>query len=81
MRDVAAHRSGNLRGGRKEPDCVGCDYWPTVVANNVWSIFDFAVVTSDQPVGIRVLGYGDAISYQYPGGLNLQMIAPPIVIY
>ena len=26
---------------------VGCDYWPTVVANNVWSIFDFAVVVAN----------------------------------
>ena len=26
---------------------VGCDYWPTVVANNVWSIFDYAVVVAN----------------------------------
>ena len=26
---------------------VGCDYWPTVLANNVWSIFDFAVVVAN----------------------------------
>jgi hypothetical protein len=26
---------------------IGCDYWPTVVANAVWSIFDFAVVVSN----------------------------------
>lgn len=26
---------------------VGCDYWPTVNANNVWSIFDYAVVVSN----------------------------------
>lgn len=26
---------------------VGCDYWPTVNANAVWSIFDFAVVVSN----------------------------------
>lgn len=26
---------------------IGCDYWPTVVANAVWSIFDFAVVISN----------------------------------
>jgi hypothetical protein len=26
---------------------IGCDYWPTVVANNVWSIFDFAVVVAN----------------------------------
>jgi hypothetical protein len=26
---------------------VGCDYWPTVVANNIWSTFDFAVVVAN----------------------------------
>ena len=26
---------------------VGCDYWPTVVANNVWSIFDYAVIVAN----------------------------------
>jgi len=26
---------------------VGCDFWPTVVANNVWSIFDYAVVVAN----------------------------------
>src|SRR6476659_1695607 len=26
---------------------VGCDYWPTVVANSVWSVFDFAVVVAN----------------------------------
>jgi hypothetical protein len=26
---------------------MGCDYWPTVVANNVWSVFDYAVVVSN----------------------------------
>ena len=26
---------------------IGCDFWPTVVANNVWSIFDFAVVVAN----------------------------------
>src|SRR5678815_1730232 len=26
---------------------VGCDYWPTVNANNVWSIFDFAAVVAN----------------------------------
>jgi hypothetical protein len=25
----------------------GCEFWPTVVANNVWSIFDFAVVVGN----------------------------------
>ena len=35
------------------------------------------VLTSTVPVGIQVLGYGLYTSYQYPGGLNLQLIAPP----
>jgi hypothetical protein len=29
------------------------------------------------PVGIQVLGYGTATSYQYPGGSDLIAIAPP----
>jgi hypothetical protein len=35
------------------------------------------VMTSDQTVGIQVIGYGSYTSYQYPGGLNLNVIAPP----
>ncbi len=34
-------------------------------------------LTSDQAVGIQVIGYGQYTSYQYPGGLNLIAIAPP----
>ncbi len=26
---------------------VGCEFWPTVTANNVWSIFDFAAVVAN----------------------------------
>ena len=26
---------------------VGCDYWPTVTPNAVWSIFDYAVVVAN----------------------------------
>jgi hypothetical protein len=26
---------------------IGCDYWPTVTGNAVWSVFDFAVVISN----------------------------------
>lgn len=33
-------------------------------------------LTSTQPVGLQVVGYGDYTSYQYPGGLNLNLIAP-----
>jgi hypothetical protein len=35
------------------------------------------LLTSDQPVGVQVMGYGSYTSYQYPGGLNLTLIAPP----
>jgi hypothetical protein len=26
---------------------VGCDFWPTVTGNNVWSVFDFAAVVAN----------------------------------
>jgi hypothetical protein len=35
------------------------------------------VVASDQPIGIQILGYGAYTAFQYPGGLDLQHIAPP----
>ena len=35
------------------------------------------IITSKKPIGIQVLGYGDFTSYQYPGGLNLKLVAPP----
>ena len=36
-------------------------------------------LTSDKPVGIQVMGYGQYTSYQYPGGSDLLAIAPPPV--
>lgn len=35
------------------------------------------VLSGDQPFGIQVVGYGSYTSYMYPGGLNLELIAPP----
>jgi hypothetical protein len=35
-------------------------------------------LVADQPVGLQVMGYGFATSYQYPGGLDLRGIAPPL---
>ncbi len=32
---------------------------------------------SDVPVGLQILGYGRCTRHQYPGGLNLGLIAPP----
>jgi hypothetical protein len=43
---------------------LGCDYWPTVTANNVWSVFDFAVVVANggmNPAMVTVTGGGTAI--------------------
>lgn len=39
------------------------------------------VLEADQPVGLQVMGYGFATSYQVPGGLNLLRIAEPPVIF
>jgi hypothetical protein len=41
---------------------IGCDYWPTVTANSVWSIFDYAVVVANagtQTANITVTGPGN----------------------
>lgn len=35
------------------------------------------VLLADAPVGIQVMGYGKYTSYHYPGGLDLDPIAPP----
>ena len=50
---------------------MGCDYWPTVVANNVWSIFDYAVVVANgqaTPVTVTVTGNGQNQMVTIPAG-------------
>ncbi len=37
-------------------------------------------LTSSEPVGLQVMGYGSFTSYTYPGGLSLARIAPPPVV-
>lgn len=37
------------------------------------------VLSATKPVGIQVMGYGSYTSYHYPGGSNLEHIAPPPV--
>jgi hypothetical protein len=34
-------------------------------------------LSATAPVGIQVVGYGRAASYQFPGGLNLNLITDP----
>jgi hypothetical protein len=51
-------------GAAMQSSYLGCDYWPTVTANNVWSVFDFAVVVANggmNPAMITVTGGGTAI--------------------
>lgn len=43
---------------------VGCDYWPTVLANNVWSIFDYAVVVANAGTATA------QVTVTGPGGVN-----------
>jgi hypothetical protein len=50
---------------------IGCDYWPTVVANTVWDIFDFAVVIANagqNPASVTVTG---------PSSTNQTATVPP----
>ncbi len=50
---------------------VGCDYWPTVLANNVWSIFDYAVVVANA-------GSATAqVTVTGPGGVNVMNTVAP----
>ena len=44
---------------------IGCDFYPTVIANNVWSIFDYAVVvanTGDSPANATVQRGGTTVA-------------------
>jgi hypothetical protein len=34
---------------------IGCDYWPTVVANAVWNVFDFAVVVANPGTSVAMV--------------------------
>ena len=50
---------------------IGCDYWPTVLANTVWDIFDFAVVVANPgqtAASVTVTG---------PSGTNQTAMVPP----
>jgi hypothetical protein len=44
---------------------IGCDFYPTVVANNVWSVFDYAVVVAnagDDPADVTVMRGGSMVA-------------------
>jgi IgGFc binding protein len=58
-------------GAASSKSYVGCDYWPTVTGNAVWSIFDYAVVVanaSGQTANITITG---------PSSTNQKGSVPP----
>jgi hypothetical protein len=50
---------------------VGCDYWPTVVANPVWSVFDFAVVVANAGTAAA------DVTVTGPGGVHVAQTVEP----
>jgi hypothetical protein len=61
---------------------VGCDYWPTVTANMVWSIFDFAAVVANagtNTASVTVTGPGDTNQTATVGPGQLSVVYLPWV--
>lgn len=61
---------------------VGCDFWPTVVANGVWSTFDFAAVVAnagDTAADIQVTHRGKLIATETVAPSSLKQIYLPWV--
>ncbi|MGD0528801.1 MAG: IgGFc-binding protein [Polyangiaceae bacterium] len=69
-------------GAASQQSYLGCDYWPTVTANNVWSVFDYAVVVANgqtTPAMVTVTGGGTAIAPVTVAPGQLQTIYLPWV--
>ncbi len=49
----------------------GCDFWPTVTANSVWSIFDYAVVVTNNS------GSTANVTVTGPSGVNVMATVAP----
>ena len=61
---------------------IGCDYWPTVTANAVWSIFDFAVVVSNPgttPADVTVTGPADDATPTVPTNEHVTVMPNQLV--
>ena len=56
---------------------IGCEYWPTTVANLVWDVFDFAVAVANpagaQPANVKVTRGATVVATVTvaPGGLQI----------
>lgn len=58
---------------------LGCEFWPVVTANLVWSIFDFAVVVSNpgaQPANVVVTRGAFTTSVSVPAGKAAPIYLP-----
>jgi hypothetical protein len=56
---VGTHDPETCAEAEASKSYVGCDYWPTVTANGVWAVFDYAVVVSNissAPADVTVTG-------------------------
>lgn len=64
-------------GITKAPEPIGTSTYGVVRLKLSTSTNGVHLLEATAPVGIQVMGYGQYTSYQYPGGLNLDVIAPP----
>ena len=55
--------------GSEPNSYVGCEAWPTPVANAVWSVFDFAVVDEAQDISVAHVRFLAALGNQQPNAL------------
>ena len=80
--ETASDDPRDCEEAEREGSYVGCDFWPTVVANGVWSIFDFAVVVAnagEKPADIRVERNGELIATATVAPSSLEKIYLPWV--
>jgi hypothetical protein len=72
--DASSAQPGTCAAAASEHSNVGCEFWPTVVFNPVWSAFDFAAVVanaSTEPAQISVDQGGAPVATATipPGGI------------
>ena len=63
--DANSEQPATCAEAANDKSYVGCEFWPTVVFNPVWSVFDFAAVVanaSSQPAQISVNRGGTSVA-------------------
>ncbi len=63
-------------------EAIGSSGWSLIRAplNSAAGGIHTLTTDDDRGLGLQVMGFGHATSYYYPGGMNLDLIAPPPVI-